>query len=156
MIRISALCPSSQELATVARWRVEAFGDVLQRSIDEEHRSLVAFTGDRSRQLAVMARVDATPAGTCLLVPAELQPCHPVSPWLAGLYVAPDHRRRGVGEALVKAIEDAAWERGNTRLYLYTSSAVAFYERLAWAVIDRSDWQGHATCLMAREREIAP
>lgn len=145
------LYPSTPEIAVCARWRVEAFDDVLQTSVEAERESLEAFTSDQSQQVALVAKWDGHLAGTCLLVPSELTPCHPVSPWLAGLYVAPEHRRQGVGGVLVRAIEDQARQRGNGCLYLYTLSAVGYYERLGWAVIDRVDWKGFPTALMVRE-----
>ena len=73
---------------------------------------------------------------------SELEPRHPVSPWLAGLYVVPQHRRHGIGRALVAAIEDQARLRGNRPLYLYTDSAIKCYERLGWNAIDQIEWKG--------------
>jgi predicted N-acetyltransferase YhbS len=150
-IETFVLHPSSPEIATCAKWRVEAFGDVLERTVEAERRSLEVFTADQSRQAALVARSDGALAGICLLVQSELEPCHPVSPWLAGLYVAPEHRRQGVGRALVRGIEDQARRRGNPRLYLYTGGASRYYERLGWSIIDRIDWKGFPTALMARE-----
>ena len=150
-IETSVLHPSSPEIPTCARWRVEAFGDVLETTIEAEQRSLEAFTSDQIRQAAVVAKSDGVLAGTCLLVQSELEPCHPVSPWLAGLYVAPEHRRQGVGSILVRAVEDQARERRYRRLYLYTDNALAYYERLGWSIIDRIDWKGFPTALMTRE-----
>jgi GNAT superfamily N-acetyltransferase len=135
---------------------VETFSDVLDRTIQEEQVSLQALTSDQSEQVALIAKVDGALAGTCLLVRSELEPCHPVSPWLAGLYVAPEHRRQGVGEVLVRAIEDQARQRGNRRLYLYTDSAIHYYERLGWSIVDRIDWKGIPTLLMARDLQPEP
>jgi GNAT superfamily N-acetyltransferase len=101
--------------------------------------------------VALVAKLDGVLAGTCLLVRSELEPCHPVSPWLAGLYVVSEHRGQGVGRVLVRAIEDQARQRGSRRLYLYTDSAIDYYERLGWSTIDRIDWKGSRTTLMARE-----
>jgi len=145
------LQPSSLEIATCAKWRVEAFGEVLASTVDAEKRSLEAFTSDQRGQVALIARLDGVLAGTCLLVRSELEPCHPVSPWLAGLYVAPEHRCHGIGRVLVTAIEDQARQRGSRHLYLYTDGAITYYERLGWRAIDRSDWKGSPTTLMARE-----
>jgi predicted N-acetyltransferase YhbS len=149
-IETFVLQPSSPEIGVCASWRVEAFGEVLERAIEAERRSLEAFTADRSRQAALVARSDGALAGTCLLVQSELQPCHAVSPWLAGLYVVAEHRRQGVGRALVRAIEDQARQRGSRRLYLYTGGASTYYERLGWSIIDRIVWKGFPTALMVR------
>jgi predicted N-acetyltransferase YhbS len=152
-IETFVLQPSSLEISTCAKWRVEAFGDVLKTGVEAEEKSLKEFTEDQATQVALIAELDGVLAGTCLLVRSELEPCHPVSPWLAGLYVAPEHRRHGVGSTLVQAIEVQARQRGYPRLYLYTDNAMAYYERLGWSVIDRVDWQGFSTALMARELE---
>jgi hypothetical protein len=33
-------------------------------------------------------------------------------------------------------------------LYLYSTDAVAFYERLGWEVLDRTNWKSFDTALM--------
>ena len=150
-IETYVLQPSSPEILICARWLVEAFGDVLETTIEAEQRSLETFTSDPSQQSAVVAKSDGILAGTCLLVQSELKPCHPVSPWLAGLYVAPEHRRQGVGRVLVRAIEDQARQRGRCHLYLYAGNAIEYYEQLGWSVTDRIDWKGFPTAQMVRE-----
>jgi predicted N-acetyltransferase YhbS len=153
-IETFVLQPSSPEVSTCAKWRVDAFGDVLQTSIEAEKQSLEAFASDRGAQVALIATLDGVLAGTCLLVRSELEPCHPLSPWLAGLYVAPECRRHGIGGALVSAIEDQARLRGHRRLYLYTDGAIGYYERLGWISVDQLDWKGFQTTLMARELRV--
>ncbi|MFT3941695.1 GNAT family N-acetyltransferase [Rhodopseudomonas sp.] len=104
---------------------------------------------DPSDQVALMAMQDDEPAGTALLVRSEIAPVHDVTPWLAGLYVAPAHRRHGVGAALVGAIEDQARQRGHRRLFLYTTDAADYYQRMGWSIVDRTRWNGADTVLMA-------
>ncbi|MBX2805572.1 MAG: GNAT family N-acetyltransferase [Hyphomicrobiales bacterium] len=151
LIETSILSPSSAELSICAKWRVEAFSDVLVRSADAERESLEAFTQDQTEQVAIVAGLDGAPAGTCLLVRSELEPLHQISPWLAGLYVAPEHCRRNVGRALVAAIEKQAELRGKRHLYLYTRSAMTYYQRLGWHTLEQMVWKGRPTALMARE-----
>jgi GNAT superfamily N-acetyltransferase len=97
-----------------------------------------------------VANLDGILAGTCLLVRSELQSCHPVSPWLAGLYVTLEHRRQDVGRALVQAIEDQPRRRGRRRLYLDTRRAINSYECLGWSTVDQTNWKGFPTALMVR------
>ena len=141
----------SPEIALCAKWRIEAFGDVLDNSIQDEIKRLEAFVADQTLQVALVASCDGVPAGTCLLAPKELEPCHPVSPWLAGLYVAPEYRRRGVGRLLIRAIEEQARKRGNTQLYLYADDATSYYEKLEWRVVEQNLWKDHPMALMARD-----
>ena len=150
-IQVFALQPASPEIADCARWRAEAFSHVLERTAQAEQDSLEAFISDQSDQVALVASRDGIPAGTCLLVRSEPEPVHPVSPWLAGLYVVPSHRRHGIGQALVRAIEEQARQRGHRRLYLYTHHAAAYYRRLGWTATDQVDWKGSPTTLMVRD-----
>jgi GNAT superfamily N-acetyltransferase len=73
-------------------------------------------------------------------------------PWLAGVYVIPAARGRGVGSELVVYAETRARSFGVERLYLYTREASAFYERLGWRVLARDDFAGPIT-IMARDLE---
>ena len=70
------------------------------------------FASDQGRRVALVAKADGEPIGTCLLVESEIEPNHDVSPWLAGLFVVPEYRRWGAGAVLVRAIEDQARQRG--------------------------------------------
>jgi GNAT superfamily N-acetyltransferase len=142
--------PGSPELAICARWRANAFS-VLQASFEQELRSMELFASDQSHGVALVAKADGEPIGTCLLVESEIEPNHDVSPWLAGLFVVPEYRRKGAGAVLVRAIEDQARQRGFSRLYLYTSDAAGFYARLGWSILDRTDWRGLDTALMVRD-----
>jgi predicted N-acetyltransferase YhbS len=141
--------PGTPELAICARWRAEAFS-VLDASVEQERRALEKFTADQTRQVALVAKQGGVPVGTCLLVPSEIEPNHPVSPWLAGLFVAPEHRRLGAGAVLVRAIEAQARLRGFGRIFLYTISAAGFYTRLGWDVVEHTAWKGRRTAFMSR------
>ncbi len=142
--------PRTPELAICARWRASAFS-VLEASFQQELKSLELFASDQSHGLALVAKANGEPIGTCLLVESEIEPNHDVSPWLAGLFVVPEHRRKGAGAVLVRAIEDQARRRECSRLHLYTSEAVGFYTRLGWSVLDRTNWKGFDTALMVRD-----
>ena len=146
--------PRTPELAICARWRASAFS-VLEASFEEELRSLELFASDQSHGVALVAKADGEPIATCLLAESEIEPNHDVSPWLTGLFVVPEHRRKGAGAVLVRAIEDQARQRGFSRLHLYTRDAVGFYARLGWVVLDRTDWKGLETALMVRDLQMS-
>lgn len=52
--------------------------------------------------------------------------------WLASLYVRPEARGRGHGEALVRALVGFAADQGIQRLWLFTPEHERFYRRLGW------------------------
>lgn len=88
--------------------------------------------------------VDGAFAGTVSLIACD-EPVYveqsgrsDLAPWLAALWVAPEHRRSGIGAALVTEIERRAAALKIARLYLSARPRVApFYENRGWQAIDR-------------------
>jgi ribosomal protein S18 acetylase RimI-like enzyme len=61
--------------------------------------------------------------------------------WLYSLAVAPEHRRRGIGSALVRHAEQELRKRGclkiNLQILEANAAVAAFYEALGYAVEPR-------------------
>jgi GNAT superfamily N-acetyltransferase len=62
-----------------------------------------------------------------------------LTPWLAAVLVAAEHRRQGVGTALIAAIEDEARRLGFDRLYVATDTAIGIIERRGWVKSDEAE-----------------
>jgi len=153
VIGIRRLEPDTPEAELAARWRYDAFFADGSDTFENSRAALLGFLRQQDDEIALLAECDGKPAGLCLFVKDEADP-NPrpdLSPWLAALYVAPEYRNRGIGETLIKAIEDHARAVGTETLYLYTSEAEAFYAKLGWSVRDRFTLNGEACALMARE-----
>lgn len=71
-----------------------------------------------------------------------------LTPWLGGVYVAPDSRRRGVGTALVRAVEEKARELGFEEIYLFTLDREDWYASLGWSTIETIHWRGDPGVVM--------
>ena len=70
---------------------------------------------------------------------AESLPSHRhLTPWLAGLLVAPAQRRRGVDTALIAALETEARRLGYARLYTATDTAMGRMEERGWHAMDEA------------------
>lgn len=89
------------------------------------------------------------PLGSVSLVDCDMDTRPHLWPWLAGLYVTPDARNRGVGSSLVRAAMQQARELEITTFYLYTSTAENLYTRLGWQVIDRDNYEGDNVAVMS-------
>jgi GNAT superfamily N-acetyltransferase len=101
-------------------------------------------------ETALIVEVDGKPVGSCLFVRHEIEPMHDVSPWLAGLVVDEEFRGRGIGRALVKAVERHAASVGCRELYLYTVSAESLYAELGWTMVERHRVDDEPLLLMVR------
>jgi GNAT superfamily N-acetyltransferase len=76
--------------------------------------------------------------GSASLVEHDMATRPELSPWLSGVFVAPEHRRRGVGAALVERVVLEARVLRTPRLYLYTLGSGALYLRLRWSVMEHT------------------
>ncbi|MBQ5948094.1 GNAT family N-acetyltransferase [Massilia sp. ST3] len=80
-----------------------------------------------------------------------------LSPWLAGMYIKEAYRGTGVGEQIVRALEAKAHALGVETMYLSVGSAVGFYTRLGWRVIEeRVDSFGVKEVTLMSKRLGAP
>lgn len=80
---------------------------------------------------------------------------HGSSGLLRSLVVAPAQRERGLGRALVRAVEERATRAGCTRLVLLTSTAKAFFEALGYVATSR-DGVGDALRASTEFRTLCP
>lgn len=80
--------------------------------------------------------------GSASLVLHDMKGREDLSPWLAGVYVAPDYRRQGIGTKLVAAIVMEAAYQNFSSLYLYTTGQTneQFYLQRGWSVKERVDY----------------
>lgn len=118
--------------------------------------------GDAAADLAACATGDDLPIGlaaledgalrgaACLRASWEGSP-RPLGPWLGGLLVAPEHRRRGIGSLLVAAAEDLARERGFPRLYAATATAHGLLRRRDWRPLEACAAAGAGGWIYVRE-----
>lgn len=127
-VSIDHLCHHSEHLPLVAAWIHGAFWT--RSSYDVEHvAGLLREAVDPDRiPLSLVAFAGAEPAGTVNLIVCDSRARPDLTPWLAALYVDPEHRGRGIGEALVRRLTVEAVRIRCTEMYLETDIP-DFYSR---------------------------
>ncbi len=108
----------------------------------QEYLGLIADVAGRADRSTVFVALDAGRiAGSATLelferIEDDDPPLHPEEAHLRMLGVHPDHRRRGIGRALIRACFDRAAEDGKTFMTLHTTArmreAQLMYERLGF------------------------
>ena len=149
-IRIEPLGAHPELIEVISRWHVPAFdpGGSLEEWIGY-HREEARMGGI---PCAWVAFDGAEPVGSVSLIAHNMDTRMDLTPWLAALYVRPEHQGRGFGRALVERCEVEAWATGADVLYLYTDTAQGLYEQLGWTAIGTEPYEGTTVTLMARRR----
>jgi predicted N-acetyltransferase YhbS len=89
--------------------------------------------------------------GSAMLVVNDMETRAEFSPWLAGVYVAPEYRGKGVGRSLVSRAIKEAGTLGVSRMYLYTPSSEKYYVRLGWQTREHAQYRGANVAVMSKE-----
>ena len=147
-MRIANLADHPELIDTIARWHFDQWGhadpnDSVQARADHLRRC-------NSRIPAAYVALNGTElCGTVLLVEHDMDTRRELTPWVASVYVAPAHRRKGIASALVRHAVRRAAMMGVARLYLFTESARNLYEKLGWHAIAEETYEGQAVTIMA-------
>ena len=86
--------------------------------------------------------------GTASLRVNDMDVFAELRPWLGGVYVAPEHRKKGVGRRLVAAVERKALELGYQSIHLFTFDQAAFYQGLGWQQVTQLQYHTHPVVVM--------
>lgn len=157
--RIAYLADESRHLPTLAEWLHGEWG-ARRPGATVEGRARKLESQMRRRQIpcGFVAVEDGRPLGCASLVEHDMETHVEWSPWLAGVYVHPDHRRRGVGSALVERVTAEAALLDVPSLYLFTRGQERLYGRLGWRPIIEEPYAGRRVTIMVRDlsRERGP
>jgi GNAT superfamily N-acetyltransferase len=94
---------------------------------------------------------DDEPVGTASLAADDLEERPDLTPWLAGVFVAPEARGRGYAGRLVAAVEQEARAGAFPTLWLYTNKAERIYARAGWRTVEIVQHRGKPFALMRRD-----
>ena len=150
-VRVVPLAADSAAIPLVATWLSAEWGRAQGYSYNDTVSWCVDIANSENELLAC-AFLNEHPVGIALLVECDLQSHDYWQPWLSSLYVPVEHRGKGIGEALMSAICEAARDGGWPELYLYAAAGwlTAYYTRFGWRSVDRVDVSGTIFDVMKR------
>ena len=119
-------------------------GETLQIRISQLESQL----GYRQIPTTLVAIENGEALGSASLVESDLEARPDLSPWLAGVFVGEQYRRRGIGTDLVKRIMLEAEALGTRTLYLFTTDQEQLYARLGWKTFGRQIYHEQHIVLM--------
>jgi monoamine oxidase/predicted N-acetyltransferase YhbS len=140
---------------TLARWHTVEWGhlyasSVWNRAIAEREFAEMNATEIPLTIVALDPRTNNVVGSISLIADDDLEGFEHCTPWLASLYVAPTSRGCGIARALIDSILSSAAELGNERVFLFTSGQEDYYRNRGWALVARTQANGHDAAVMAR------
>lgn len=151
-MKITYLANHPQHVSTVAKWIMGEWGygstAATQESLEEKFRS---HLNRNAIPTTLLAMNEDHPLGTASLVVHDMSDHQELSPWLAAVYVLPEHRGGGIGTKLMKAIELLSAQLDAEKLYLFTPDRESFYTSMNWTVLERTSYRDKDVVMMVKE-----
>ncbi len=148
-ITIKYLSECTECIPVLAQWFFDEWGYLdSEKSVEQIMEELGTYVDNTTIPLAIVAKIEGEAIGTASIVKHDMETHTHLSPWLAGVYVKGEYRRKGVGSILVKRIIEESIKQGIERLYLFTPDMNRFYERLGWKVIEEPVYKSRKVYIM--------
>ena len=150
-VRIEYLADHEELVPELANWHFAEWS-FLQPNETLEGRTLRLrrSCGHNEIPTVVIGLLGNELCGSGMLVANDMDSRPKLTPWLAGLYVAPAHRRKGYGTKLIERIVQEAAALQAQVLYLYTPSSEQYYSGRGWSVMERCKYRGADVSIMSR------
>jgi N-acetylglutamate synthase-like GNAT family acetyltransferase len=133
----------------LAEWQHREWGHIRAGDTVEKRRARLESYSNRDRiPLTVVGLKGSVVLGSASLVSHDMETRMELTPWLAGVYVGEQYRRRGIGAQLVRRIMEEAGKLNVPLLYLYTVHSEKFYAGLGWTLLERTNYREQKVVIM--------
>ena len=137
--QIVSLREQPQHLMTVAEWIHRQWWSEADTPVESIASWLNTHLDESGFPVTFIAVIDGEVIGSVSLHETEAADRPAYRPYLGALFVKPGLRGRGLGQALVRAVEAHAAQFRYPAIYLNAAEAMTgFYERLGWQIIECS------------------
>jgi N-acetylglutamate synthase-like GNAT family acetyltransferase len=151
-LEIDYLADHVDAIPTLARWHHDQWASSMpELTIAEREKRFRARATTGAVPTGFVAVADGRVVGMACLVECDLESHAHLSPWLATVLVAPNHRGRGIGSALCRRVTEEARLLGFARVYLFTLDKQDLYRRLGWWTVEQANWREHRVTIMAND-----
>jgi N-acetylglutamate synthase-like GNAT family acetyltransferase len=140
-----------QHMPQLTEWMFQEWDVMLgQKTPEARIKELNAHMNRDQLPIAWVAHANGRLLGSAALRVHDIEGHEHLTPWLGGVYIGPQFRRRGIGAALCTTVEEAARSRGVQTLYLFTLDKQAWYSRQGWTVLAPCVWHERPGEIMSK------
>lgn len=152
-LRFACLSDNPESASLIAGWYFAEWGHLNSSATVESIREkLIATTHGDAIPMTVLAVLDEAVVGSAQLKYREMQIYPEKEHWLGGVFVVPEHRRKGIAARLVEAVVGSARSLGVEVLHLQTPELDGgLYLKLGWRPAEQLRYKGIDVLVMERE-----
>jgi len=148
MIEILNLRACPEYLPALAQWHHNEWTDLNPgQTLTQRIEKMQASLNDDFIPSTFVAK-DKTVLGSASILENDMETRPQLSPWLASVFVAPEHRNKGIGRQLVLHLMAQAKNQGIKTLYLFTPDKTDFYKKLGWQMYRLVQYREHQVSIM--------
>ncbi len=148
---IERLADRPDFIDVLAAWSFGEWGSQIGLGFEETRTIIREAATPNGLPLGWVAHRDGLPGGMIGLVDCDLESHAHLHPWLAAVFVHPEHRGQGLARCLVRRVEAEARALGFARLHLYTYTAAALYRSLGWQTLEESENESGRRWIMVQD-----
>ena len=146
---IRYLADDAGEISTVAHWIYDEWGHLVKgRTLETAHVKVRQSLSGSVLPMTLVCYLDGEPVGTAGIDTADMATHPELTPWMVSVFVAPRHRRKGIGTALCKRIAEEFKRLGITTAYLFTPDQEGLYLSLGWKTFLCEEYRGEQVVIM--------
>ena len=151
-MQVSYLADYPEFIETLAPMVCEHWRPILaQDTLKDRIAKLHTHINRNILPIACVAHSGSQVLGTAALRVQDLPGREDLTPWLGGVFVAPQSRGQDIGAALCGAVEQHAKNLFDIEmLYLFTLDQQAWYRNLGWKMPEPCSWCGRAGDIMLK------
>jgi GNAT superfamily N-acetyltransferase len=149
-MKIEYLADDIALIPIIAHWHHEEWGHFNPGdSVERRITNLQTHLGKKQIPTTFVSLSRGILLGSASLVAHDMDTRMDLSPWLANVYVTPEHRGQGIGTALIQRVIDEAVELSIETMYLFTPNREGFFAGLGWSVVERTEYREQKVVIMA-------
>ena len=146
---IRRLTDDDGEVSTVAGWIHHEWGHMVEgRTLETAHEKVRQSLSGSDMPMTLVCYLDGELAGTAGIDIADMKTHPELTPWMVSVFVAPTHRKKGIGTALCKRIAEEFKRRSIVTAYLFTPDQERLYARLGWKIFLSEEYRGEQVVIM--------
>jgi GNAT superfamily N-acetyltransferase len=148
-MRTEYLSDYPEALPILAKWQHAEWGHLREGdTLEKRETRLWGFSNGDRIPLTVVALEENEVLGSASLIEHDMETRMELMPWLAGVFVGEQYRRRGIGAELVRRIMAEARRLKVPLLYLYTVQSEKFYAALGWELQEQTSYREQDVVIM--------